>query len=51
MKAIYREVVDKNGLAMANATMRIWRIILGLAVDDEWWERLRTVGSTGAHER
>jgi len=34
MKAIYREVAEKNGLAMANAIMRIWRIIMGLAVDD-----------------
>ena len=48
LRAIYREVVDRNGLAMANAIMRVWRIILGLAVDEEWIEinpaaRLRLV--------
>jgi integrase len=38
LKAIYREVISQNGLAMANAIMRVWRILLGAAVDDGWIE-------------
>jgi len=38
LKDIYRTAVDGRGLAMANAIMRIWRIILGLAVDEGWIE-------------